>query len=668
MPARTRQPAKSRREIARERNAPIEYNPVINEEFDGEDSNTWMPSTYTSFKLVLSLRLCAAVWSNISDCDEVYNYWEPLHYLLYGKGFQTWEYSPLYAIRSYAYVWLHALPCCIYDVFFQTNKVFIFYYLRCLLALCCTMAEVYFYRGVCQHFGQNIGRLVITFLILSSGMFLSAAAFLPSSFAMYLSTAAVASWFMQDYKLAILFTAASTLVGWPFAALLGLPIAYDLIILKKNPVFFLKWSLIVFFLIAIPLIYVDSLHFGKFVFAPLNIVLYNVFTSHGPDLYGTEPCTFYFLNGFLNMNIVFLAALFSIPALFALRTIEGVQRKVSDGPPFYLCLSPLYLWMLVFFPLAHKEERFLFPIYPMICLAGAFTVDAVQKMYHYVLVKRRFTDYLDYTSWISLSFCTAFCIISLSRTIILYKGYHAPIETFVELNKISIDEDKHPLPPEYPVNVCMGKEWYRFPSSFFLPDNWQLKYLKSEFKGQLPKPYSNLPNATKIIPTDMNDQNLEEPSRYVDIKNCDYIVDSDYPNHSSLEPRYSRNPKWNKIYSLSFLDGQRSHPLLRAFYIPYFTDYFCNNNDVVDAFLNISNSKLQVYNILRIFYFPERTPYFNCLSLNKAVTFSHQVHGSGTSVAYLQYRRGTPVNHRGGGGIGTVPSALIVLRSSGDHF
>ena len=28
----------------------------------------------------------------IHDCDEVYNYWEPLHYLLYGYGKQTWEY------------------------------------------------------------------------------------------------------------------------------------------------------------------------------------------------------------------------------------------------------------------------------------------------------------------------------------------------------------------------------------------------------------------------------------------------------------------------------------------------------------------------------------------------------------------------------------------------
>lgn len=33
-----------------------------------------------------------------------------LHYLLHGTGFQTWEYSPAYGIRSYAYILLHSLP------------------------------------------------------------------------------------------------------------------------------------------------------------------------------------------------------------------------------------------------------------------------------------------------------------------------------------------------------------------------------------------------------------------------------------------------------------------------------------------------------------------------------------------------------------------------------
>lgn len=75
------------------------------------------------------LRFCAAMYSNISDCDEgapgaharaascpltsdlaVYNFWEPLHYLDQGNGFQTWETSPAYAIRSYAYILLHWAP------------------------------------------------------------------------------------------------------------------------------------------------------------------------------------------------------------------------------------------------------------------------------------------------------------------------------------------------------------------------------------------------------------------------------------------------------------------------------------------------------------------------------------------------------------------------------
>jgi len=38
------------------------------------------------------LRYMSATSNIIHDCDEVFNYWEPLHYLLYKTGFQTWEY------------------------------------------------------------------------------------------------------------------------------------------------------------------------------------------------------------------------------------------------------------------------------------------------------------------------------------------------------------------------------------------------------------------------------------------------------------------------------------------------------------------------------------------------------------------------------------------------
>ena len=42
--------------------------------------------------LLFAARLVSTYYNIIHDCDEVFNYWEPLHYLLYGYGLQTWEY------------------------------------------------------------------------------------------------------------------------------------------------------------------------------------------------------------------------------------------------------------------------------------------------------------------------------------------------------------------------------------------------------------------------------------------------------------------------------------------------------------------------------------------------------------------------------------------------
>ena len=82
----------------------------------------------------------------------------------------------------------------------------------------------------------------------------------------------------------------------------------------------------------VPLVIIDSYFYGKFVLAPLNILLYNVFTARGPDIYGnqtdiivcvhyyiihigTEPLSFYFKNMLLNMNVVFVLALLSVAAV-----------------------------------------------------------------------------------------------------------------------------------------------------------------------------------------------------------------------------------------------------------------------------------------------------------------------------------------------------------------
>ena len=38
------------------------------------------------------LTFCLSCGSHHELPSQVYNYWEPLHFILYGSGMQTWEY------------------------------------------------------------------------------------------------------------------------------------------------------------------------------------------------------------------------------------------------------------------------------------------------------------------------------------------------------------------------------------------------------------------------------------------------------------------------------------------------------------------------------------------------------------------------------------------------
>lgn len=52
----------------------------------------WSPSELTAWRLLLAVQVISALYNYISDCDEVYNYWEPMHFMQYRRGLQTWEY------------------------------------------------------------------------------------------------------------------------------------------------------------------------------------------------------------------------------------------------------------------------------------------------------------------------------------------------------------------------------------------------------------------------------------------------------------------------------------------------------------------------------------------------------------------------------------------------
>ncbi|BFZ06579.1 hypothetical protein BsWGS_09618 [Bradybaena similaris] len=537
--------------------------------------DSWTPTPGTAFKLLMSARLCAALWSVVSDCDETFNYWEPAHFLNYGRGFQTWEYSPAYAIRSYAYIILHVIPMRICALLLGDNTILVFYMTRCLLAVACAVSEMLFYRGVCRVFGSNVGRLTLILLLFSAGMFASSAAFLPSSFSMYLTMVAYGAWLMGDAHVGIMAIGASAILGWPFAAALGLPIAFDVLVQQRKVIFFLKWCTIAAITFMVPMVLIDMHFYGKLVIAPLNIVLYNVISGHGPELYGVEPLSYYLINGFLNFNFAYILALLSLP--FLLFGSWMFKRSSYSKSTAWLSVAPMYIWIVIFFTRPHKEERFLFPIYPFFALAASMVLDITQRLLHSLMPEQmKRGHYTDSTNWLAAVFSLVFATLSFSRIIAVYQGYHSPLDIYVELHRVASDPKIHTLPSDKPVNVCVGKEWYRYPSSFFLPGpNWHLQFIQSEFKGLLPKQYEPGPDATRIIPSDMNDENREEPSRYVDISRCHYLIDRDAAGWTELEPQYSSSPDWTVVKQAPFLDVSRSHRLFRAFYIPFFSNYHC---------------------------------------------------------------------------------------------
>ena len=120
------------------------------------------------------VRVFGATSNTIPDCDEVYNYWEPTHQLLYGRGFQTWEYSPEFALRSYVYVGAHAVLAKVGQVvtlLSAENKVLAFYCIRFALAFVCAVSEASLYRSVAHLCGELVAGVAAMFMLTSAGMF-----------------------------------------------------------------------------------------------------------------------------------------------------------------------------------------------------------------------------------------------------------------------------------------------------------------------------------------------------------------------------------------------------------------------------------------------------------------------------------------------------------------
>ncbi|KAH6995579.1 family 22 glycosyltransferase [Ilyonectria sp. MPI-CAGE-AT-0026] len=562
---------------------------------DASHAKKKVPSAYgippiSAFYWFLAAGLVSAWFAPIQDCDETFNYWEPTHYLSHGYGLQTWEYSPDFAIRSWLYIGLHAIVGNVRRLLPQSTKVGEFYFIRFGLALGCALCQTILFMVTSTTLNSRIGIFFLVATILSPGNFHASTAFLPSSFAMYMVTLGAAA-FMNwrgglRTSMGMFWFAVAGIFGWPFAAALCAPYLFEegiLVLFGDKAALFAAFiragrgvaSALVLLLADFS---INLFFYKKAEIVTWNIVKYNIFSSTGgPELYGTEPWTFYFKNLALNFNIWFALGLLALPLFVLQKIVSPSAQGAKSGLRTVIFIAPFYMWLAIFTAQPHKEERFMYPAYPFLALNASISL-------HIILTALGNSDPKTLVGKIpaklKLGVVTLVMLLSLdlavARVYGVYSAYSAPMKIYSPLWNSAEGQEVVGRPED---SVCFAKEWYRFPSSYFLPRDMHAKFVRSEFRGLLPGEFSEAETGFGFwsgtwMPTNgMNGHNEEDLGKYTDLRLCPFLVDTQYPERTEPlppnEPDYiSDNANWDIVRCEPFLDAASTHLLARVLWIP----------------------------------------------------------------------------------------------------
>ncbi|EKF30452.1 dolichyl-P-Man:GDP-Man5GlcNAc2-PP-dolichyl alpha-1,2-mannosyltransferase, putative [Trypanosoma cruzi marinkellei] len=287
-----------------------------------------------------------------------------------------------------------------------------------------------------------------------------------------------------------------------------------------------------------------------------------------------------------------------------------------------LYISPFFVWFTFWLTVAHKEERFMAPVYPFLLLAAAlsFTLvffpsgsasgmkvgtkaapapsvkttdqDLNEKMGRHVFARRgtlpRKSWLLPVTGCILLLFCG---VLSLSRSMAVYHFYAGPQRLMYDTYDVVQRAAAYKIASQKGGNnmtssdeiytVCVGREWYRFPSSFFLDTQMaRVAFIKTDgFSGALPLPFKRDDSyaTCRCGAAGVNDLNQEIAEQYVSdaAVECDAILDS----HSAYDSNDLKNSPRNvftyplvataKPQQYRLLDVDKTPMWCRVLYYPF---------------------------------------------------------------------------------------------------
>lgn len=535
-------------------------------------------------------RAASAIARIIVDCDEVYNYIEPIHHLINGSGLQTWEHSARFALRSYLFVGMHALPPMLAKLA-SLPKVYQLLVSRMACATICTLSELSLARTLKRlNPGRPLAaRFFLALSALNAGMFSASSSVLPSASAMCML--AIASKLVLQYsdRAACAVCSACVLLTWPFAGMAAVPIGF--LSLRSSGFVHTFVSIVVGAIaIAMPSLSLDWYYYDYPTWSVANLIRYNVFSAKGSSLYGTEPFSYYVKNLALNMN--------AVPVLSALHPLlEPVREKLkakhsasshkehtwktraiynstssSSNSSSYSDAriegsQSLRILFATFFPmvtliiamtlLPHKEERFLYPMYSCMIASAALSLDCIVT----IAPSQSTARWLCVT--LTVLIAALHGTISVSRVAALLDGNKGSDILLRALNE-------HSASAGFPVkSVCYRNLWHRFPSHFFIEriaesEHSAIQFVPGGFNGALPVPFHS--SATQSL----NDRNqLKSQMQRQSLAECDYALLTATEQAEESVARQIDREGFAELSKEWIIVPERSPTVTRSFFVPY---------------------------------------------------------------------------------------------------
>jgi alpha-1,2-mannosyltransferase len=259
------------------------------------------------------------------------------------------------------------------------------------------------------------------------------------------------------------------------------------------------------------------------------------------------------------------------------RLFSSAKYALPSGMRTVVFVAPFYMWLAIFTLQPHKEERFMYPAYPFLALNAAISTHTLLGALGHADPKTLIGKIPARLKLFVISTILFLSVdLSVARIYGIYSAYSAPLQLYSPLGAGVRGQMGLGGRGDF---VCYGKDWYRFPTSYFLPQDMHAKFIRSEFRGLLPGEFSEARtgfgfwSGTWLPTAGMNNENKEDPGKYTELRTCAFLVDTQFPE-STLplppdEPDYIADEEnWEIVKCVPFLDAARTSFVARALWLP----------------------------------------------------------------------------------------------------